>query len=356
MKPRSEPDMTGIQVLIAPDKFKGTLSARQAADAIAAVVEGYGGTAEVVPVADGGEGTVDAFGGANRASQVTGPLGTPVNAQWRLSPDGTAIIESAAASGLVIAGGAERNNPMGATTRGTGELIAEALDAKAREVLVGMGGSASTDGGLGALDALESYLPFRRGHVQVITDVTTPFRDAAMVFGLQKGATAAQIPILTERLKAIAGQLHESFGVDVWELPGSGASGGLSGGLAAAGASLVGGAELIAERLGLRAHLERCDLVVTGEGQFDSTSLSGKGPGLVAEEARRRDIPLLVIAGAIAPEVRATYPAVSLVELVGRDRALVDPVGSIEVAAAEGLRDVIDEVRRRKLAGNQGSA
>jgi glycerate kinase len=338
----------GVRVLVAPDKFKGTLSARQAAEAVAAVAVALGASVEILPMADGGEGTVEAFGGANRVSTVTGPLQVPVRAQWRLGPDGTAVIESAAASGLVVAGGAEHNDPLRATTCGTGELIAEALDLGAREVIVGMGGSASTDGGLGALEALEGHLPFRPGQVQVITDVTTPLRDAAVVFGPQKGVRVDQIPDLTARLADVARQLRERFGADVWELPRTGASGGLSGGLAAAGASLAGGAELIADRLGLAAYLERCDLVVVGEGRFDSTSLTGKAPGLVIEEAARRGLPVLVIAGSVAPEVASIHPAVSLVDAVGLEMALGDPEGSVKAAAEQGLHEVLPVVRRRE--------
>lgn len=345
----TQPDLADVHVLVAPDKFKGTLTARQAAEAIAVAVRAMGGTVEMLPIADGGEGTVDAFGGPNRTSTVTGPLHTPVAAGWRLA-DGIAVIESAAACGLVVAGGAEGNDPMSATTRGAGELIAEALTAGAREVLVGMGGSASTDGGIGALEALAEHLPLPPGRVQVLTDVTTPYRDAAVVFGPQKGASAEQIAILTERLQNAAGALRNRFGVDVWDLPRAGASGGLSGGLAAAGAELTGGAEMVTDRLGLGERLERADAVVTGEGQFDATSLAGKGPGLVVAEAQLRGIPVLVVAGVVSPDVSGTCPTVSMVSTVGPDEALRNPERSLSTAAEAGLRQLLAQLRERRRA------
>lgn len=339
-------ELQGARVLVAPDKFKGTLTARQAAEAIAVAARALGaGDVQILPMADGGEGTVEAFGGANRVSTVTGPLHRPVTAAWRLGADGTAVIESAAASGLVVAGGADGNDPLRATTKGTGELIAQALEAGATEVIVGMGGSASTDGGMGALEALEGHLPLPPGRVRVITDVTTPFRDAARVFGPQKGVTVEQIPALTERLRQVAGTLQDRFGVDVWDLPRGGASGGLSGGLAAAGAILSGGAELIADRLGLTHYLDDVDLVVTGEGQFDETSLAGKAPGLVAAEAAARGLPVLVIAGVISPDAADRFPAVSLVDAVGTNRAIASPEESVTIAAEQALRHLAGKVR-----------
>src|SRR5205823_3062176 len=147
-----------------------------------------------LPLADGGEGTLDALGGANRLSRVTGPLGEPVEAEWRLG-HGDAVIEMARASGLTLAGGRERNDPLAATARGTGELIAAAIAAGAERILVAVGGSATTDGGLGAVEAL-GWEPFRT-EVEVACDVRTPFLEAARVFGPQKGADPAQVEELT---------------------------------------------------------------------------------------------------------------------------------------------------------------
>ncbi len=151
-----------VHIVAAPDKFKGTASAREIADAIAAAAEVSGATCTRIPMADGGEGTLEALGGPNRTSLVTGPLGNPVEAEWRL--DGkSAVIEMARSSGLVLAGGPDENDPLGATTAGVGELIGNAIDAGASTIIIGVGGSATTDGGLGALDALRRARGGRRG-------------------------------------------------------------------------------------------------------------------------------------------------------------------------------------------------
>src|SRR5690606_20289937 len=156
-----------------------------------------------LPMADGGEGFLDVLGGANRTTTVTGPLGAPVEAGWRLSK-GLAVIEMAAASGLELVGGADENDPVAATTAGTGELIAEAVDAGARRVLVGLGGAATTDGGLGALQAIHPPQRMRGIDLVVACDVRTRFVDAATVFGPQKGASSAQVELLRRRLERLA--------------------------------------------------------------------------------------------------------------------------------------------------------
>lgn len=240
-----------------------------------------GWTCEELPFADGGEGMLNAFGGANRETVVTGPLGSPVTAGWRLEAD-LAVVEMAQASGLELAGGADGNAPLSATTRGTGELIAAALDVGARRVFVGVGGSATTDGGLGAVEVLVPYAPLdgsRGGQVFVACDVSTAFVDAATVFGPQKGADTPQVAALTRRLHALAKRYVSEHGVDVRRLPGSGGAGGLGGGLAALGASLTSGFELIADELELAAACRQADLVLTGEALLDAQSLAGKVVG-----------------------------------------------------------------------------
>ncbi len=236
------------QVLVAPDKFRGTLTARQAAAAIAAGAARAGWAAVELPLADGGEGTLDVLGGGNRRTTVTGPLGEPVDAEWRLEEDGTAVVEAALACGLSLAGGPQGNDPLRATSRGVGELVAAAVAEGAQRVVVAVGGVASTDGGTGAVEALPAPLPVP---VDVAYDVDARFLEAADVFAPQKGATPAQVQLLRGRL----GEL------DVPDLPGSGAAGGLAGGLAAAGARLVPGFDLVAARLGLDERLAEADLV-----------------------------------------------------------------------------------------------
>ncbi len=322
-------------VVAAPDKFRGTATAGEVAAAIARAVAAAGGTCDVAPVADGGEGTLEAIGGARRVTTVRGPLGDPVEAEWRLQPDGTAVVEMARASGLTLAGGPEGNDPLRASTAGTGELIAAALDAGARRVVVGVGGSASTDGGLAALTALN---PRRRLHagveLLVACDVETLFVDAAEVFAPQKGATPAQVALLRRRLERLAHIYVRDYGVDVTELPGSGAAGGLAGGLAAAGALLVGGFELVAEALSLAERIAGADLVVTGEGTLDAESFEGKATGGVVDLARAAGVPVLVVAGDVLadelPALPASVVVVSLVARFGRERALADPAGCVE--------------------------
>lgn len=320
--------VTAPLLLAAPDKFRGTATAAQVAEAIARAARDAGWRVETVPVADGGEGLLDCLGGANRTTTVTGPLGRPVAAGWRL--DGPrAVVEMATASGLALTGG--RNDPLAATTRGTGELVRAAVAAGATDVVVGAGGSATTDGGLGAVEVLRDLAPLdgsRGVRVTVATDVTTTFVDAARVFGPQKGADAAQVGVLTARLTDLAGRYRAEFGVDVTALPGGGAAGGLAGGLAALGAGIRPGFALVADLLGLPARVAAADLVVTGEGRFDATSLLGKVTGSVVDLCRTAGTPVVVVAGA-ADGTDTPAPVVSLTERFGAERALADPLGCL---------------------------
>jgi glycerate 2-kinase len=299
-----------MRLLAAPDKFRGTLTAREAAAAIAAGAALAGWTAVELPLADGGEGTLDVLGGGNRLTTVTGPLGVPVEAAWRLDEDGTALIEAAQACGLSLAGGAEGNDPVRATSRGVGELVAAAIAEGAATVVVAVGGVASTDGGVGAVEALPSPLPVP---LDVACDVEARFLDAADVFAPQKGATPEQVRILRERLAKLA----------VPDVPGAGAAGGLAGGLAAIGARLVPGFELIASKLGFEERLREADLVVTGEGRLDATSITGKVAGRVLDRANVAGVGTLVIAGDVAPE--SPIEAISLVARYGAERAFTEP-------------------------------
>jgi len=293
--------MGAMHVLACADKFRGTLTASEFGEAVAAGAEGH----EVViqPLADGGEGTLDAFGGPNRRTTVTGPLGDPVDAAWRLS-GGRAVIEMARASGLSLVGGADGNDPLEANTVGTGELIAKAVEAGAREIIVGLGGSATTDGGLGALRALPAPSRLRGVDLVVACDVETRFADAAQVFGPQKGATAAQIRLLTARLERLVDVYRSEHGADVADVVGGGAAGGLAGGLVAAGARLESGAALIADAVDLYDKIESADLVVTGEGRVDATSFDGKVVGAVIELAAAAECDVLVIGGRIDDDAR----------------------------------------------------
>src|SRR5262249_44440274 len=308
---------TVAEAIVAPDKFRGSLTAAAAADAMAAGVEAAGFSARRIPVADGGEGTLDALlaarGGSTRTTTVTGPLGDPVAAQWGLLPDGTGVIEMARASGLQLVG--LRNDPLRASTRGTGELISAALRAGARRVIVGVGGSATTDGGLGAVDALRWSLA---GHdVAVARDVATTFLDAATGYGPQKGATSAQVSLLTGRLARLAEVYQERTGVDVTELEGAGAAGGLAGGLAAIGAQLEPGFDVVARAAGLDDALAGAALVVTGEGKLDPTSFEGKVVGGVLEWAADEGVAKrVVIVGQATQEGRDELSVLGDVQLL----------------------------------------
>ncbi len=321
-----------MRVVAAVDKFRGTASAADVAHAIGQACWELGHDCTEIALADGGEGLLDALGGANRTSTVTGPLGTPVKAPWRLHRN-TAIIEMALASGLVLAGSAEGNDPLAATTAGTGELIDHALVAGAKRIIVGLGGSATTDGGLGALRAIKAPIRLRGVELLVACDVTTTFVHAAEVFGPQKGATPAQVRLLTGRLERLADQYVEEFGVDVRVIPGSGAAGGIAGMLAALGGMLVPGFDLVADELGLHDAVDGADLVITGEGHLDKQSFDGMVVGGVAGVAAEFGVPVGAIVGIADDDVRDRIPTIAIADEYGLERATREPLWCIERAA-----------------------
>lgn len=316
-------------VLIAPDKFKGTLSGQAFCAVVEEIVASHEMHATAVPLADGGDGTLDAFGGPNRETTVTGPDGQPVVCPWRLDGD-QAIIETALCSGLVIAGGAEQNDPMAATSKGSGEIIAEAVAQGAKTIVVGIGGSAMTDGGEPALRAIQAASgPWNNVDILVACDVQTPFVQAAAVFGPQKGASPEQVEVLTERLEGLRAAYKDEFGIDVHETPGSGAAGGLGGALLALGATFKPGIELVADQQDYYTKLADADVVITGEGKLDQTSLVGKVVGSVIESTEK---PVIVIAGQADADV-VLPPHVRLIDLAadhGLDQAMADPAGCIQ--------------------------
>ena len=330
-----------MRVLATLDKFRGTASAAEAASAVSAACWELGFDCREVPMSDGGEGILDVLGGPNRTATVTGPLGRPVDAAWGIHGR-VAIIEMARASGLVLAGGARGNDPLGATTAGTGELVERAIESGARTVIVGLGGSATTDGGLGAVEVLRSPARFGTIELRVACDVRTPFLDAAAVFAPQKGASPAVVSMLTARLHQLADRYERDFGVDVRPLEGGGAAGGLAGGLAALGARLLGGFDLVADHVDLDDRVAEADLVVTGEGHLDAQSLDGKVVGGVCEVAVAAATPVLVIVGSADAEARATLEAtatasapitvIDLVATFGTDQAFTEPLRCIEQA------------------------
>ena len=327
-----------MRVLAAVDKFKGTATAAQVATAISHACWELGHECVELPIADGGEGTLEALGGANRVNTVTGPLGDPVQAEWRLHR-GTAVIEMSRASGLTLVGGAEGNDAMAATTTGTGELIDMALDLGAKKIVVCLGGSATTDGGLGCVRAITSPHRLRSVQLLVACDVQTLFTDAAPVFAPQKGASPAQVDMLRGRLERLAQMYQQQYGVDVRALPGTGAAGGLAGGLVAVGGRLLPGFDLVADELDLHDRIVEADLVITGEGYLDVQSFDGKVVGGVQALCIGLDTPVAAIVGDTDTDVADRIHLRSLVAEFG-ERAMREPLWCIEHAAVDLLREM----------------
>jgi glycerate kinase len=312
-------------VLVAPDSFKGTFSAPQVAGAIGRGLERAGlMPPDLCPVADGGEGTLDALlpqlGGELVAVAVQDPLGREIRAGFGLVEDGgTAIVEMASASGLGLVAEDERD-AWAASTYGTGQLIAAAAEAGAQVILVAVGGSATTDGGAGALEAIADHGGIRGAQIVVLTDVRTVFEDAPKVFGPQKGADPDMVVKLRERLDELAATLPR----DPRGVPMTGAAGGLSGGLwAAHGAKLEPGAPFVLDALGFDERMRASRAVVTGEGKLDEQTLEGKLVGEIGTRARQAGVPLHAIVGtdALDPfgkriiDLQRTLEATTLEEL-----------------------------------------
>jgi glycerate kinase len=286
-------------VLVAPDSFKGTFRASEVAGAIGRGLERAGlMPPDLCPLADGGEGTMEALllalGGEVAGVEVQDPLGRPVQAQFALVEDGgTAVLEMASASGLGLVAEPERD-AWAASTYGTGELICAAVDAGAQVVLVGVGGSATTDGGAGAIEAIDAHGGLGGARIVVLSDVRTPFERAPAVYGPQKGADPDMVRRLEERLDELAIRLPR----DPRGVPMTGAAGGLSGGLwAAYGALLERGAPFILDALGFDARMRAARAVVTGEGKLDEQTLEGKLVGEIGTRTRQAGVPLHAIVG-----------------------------------------------------------
>ena len=377
-----------MRVLVAPDKFRGTLSAASAADAIAAGIRRAipDAAIDVVPMADGGEGTLDALvaalGGQTHERTVSGPLGDPVRATYAVVPSAsgpTAVIEMARASGLALI--ARRRDPLRASTRGTGELIGAAAAAGVPSAVVCIGGSATNDAGAGMAQALGIRLRDEQGNelapggaallglaridardldpavramrIVAATDVDNPLfgpNGASFVYGPQKGATPEQAALLDRALRHFAAIVHRDLGVDVRDLPGAGAAGGLGAGLIAfLGARLRPGVEVVMEAVGLRVRLEGADLVVTGEGRFDEQSLRGKVPHGILSAAEEFGVPAVVLCGEQAIDVEGVRVE-SLVERFGEQVAREQARSSLETLAAE----VATDLARRGAGGGRG--
>jgi len=328
-----------LKIVIAPDKFKEALSAREVARAIERGIRRVLPDAQVdlVPMADGGDGTVDALlsatGGSPRQTRVSDPLGRPVEAAWGVLGDGrTAVIEMAAASGLALVP-VDRRDPTRTTTYGTGELIRAALDAGVSRILIGIGGSATTDGGTGAAQALGvTFLradgrrfdrPLTGGDlldisrivvdgrdarlaktaIEVACDVDNPLlgsRGAAAVYGPQKGATPEQVELLDRGLAHLAELIERDLGKDVREFPGAGAAGGLGAGLVAfCGARLRPGIDIVMDATRLHERIRGADLIITGEGRLDGQSMMGKVIAGVGRAGQAVGVPVVALVGSV---------------------------------------------------------
>ncbi len=349
-----------MKVLVAPDSFKGSLSAVRAARAMArGVLQACpGADVDLCPLGDGGEGTTEALihggGGEIRRARVTGPLARPVDATWGWLPGQVAVVEMASAAGLPLVPEGQRN-PLGTTTFGVGELVRQALDAGARIILMGLGGSATTDGGSGLAQALgvtfeggstpmtgadlralrRVDLGMRDPRLEAVTvtalcDVDAPLlgpRGAARVYSPQKGASPADVDELERGLARLA----ELVDPRAAALDGAGAAGGMGFGLCTLiGASLVSGTDFVFDRVGLRRRLGVCDLALTGEGRLDQQSLSGKVVGSMVREAQRAGVPVRAIIGSAGPGAERVMAA-------GLDgyQDLVSLAGSVEAAQHE---------------------
>ncbi len=328
-----------MKIVVAPNAFKGTLTASQAADAIATGVREVFPDADVVkvPVADGGDGTVEALVSANhgehRTARVEGPLGDPVDAEYGLIDSGsTGVVELATASGLALIP-PERRDPRRASTYGFGQLLAAARNEGVSQIIAGIGGSATNDGGAGMaqalgyrlLDAQDRELEhggaalarlqridsigfdrrWESVRVMVASDVTNPLtgpHGASAVYGPQKGADEHAVRELDAALARLAEVIKHDLGKDVANVPGAGAAGGTGAGLIAfLNATLVPGAPLVVEAAGLDAALDGADLVITGEGRVDEQTAYGKAPGEVAKRAKAVGVPVLLLAGSKGP-------------------------------------------------------
>ncbi|MFB6610514.1 glycerate kinase [Agromyces sp. NPDC056379] len=359
------------RVVIAPDSFKGTANAADAAAAIARGWQSVRADDEVItrPMADGGEGTLDAFeaavpGARRMRVAVRGPVSSAVITHWLLLPDGTGVVELAATSGITLL---DPLAPLDAHSAGFGEAIVDALDTGVERLLLALGGSASTDGGAGALSALGARFldadqatvqlgnrglgalavidlaglrPLPRGGALILGDVTNPLlgeRGAAAVFGPQKGADAATVAVLDANLARFA-RLVPDVASDT---PGAGAAGGTAFALLVWGAAMGGGAELIADALALERDIAGADLVITGEGRFDGQSEAGKAPSEVARLAASCGVPVALVAGAITAEPRGFAASVDLTRLAGGgEPAMADPLRWLEAAGARLAAEV----------------
>jgi glycerate 2-kinase len=370
-----------VRIVVAPDKFKGSLTGRAAGDAMArGLARAFpGAQIEVVPVADGGDGTadvlVDALGGKLVTVDVTGPDGADVSATYGSLPESRAVIELARASGLALIAPGE-NDPLTATTYGTGQLIAAAIDAGAKSIILAIGGSATNDGGVGALAALGARFTDASGKplapggaaletlaaidldplsarlrgvsLDIASDVDNPLcgpNGASAIYGPQKGADPKKVRTLDGALAHYADVVEKHIGARLRDVPGAGAAGGVGFGfMALAGARLRPGAELVLEAIAFDGTINGADLIVTGEGRMDKQTLEGKAPYAVAQAGRRHGIPVIAIAGSLgcSSDVLEEIGLVTAVSIINEPMTIADATSR----AASLTEDAADRIAR----------
>ncbi len=363
-----------MKILIAPDSFKGSNSSIEVASHIEIGIRRVFPEAETVkiPIADGGEGTVEALvfggGGTFHTAEVTGPMGNPVTATYGVLPGGTGVIEIAAASGLPLVAEDERN-PMLTTTFGVGELILEVLNRGCTNIVIGLGGSATNDGGVGMAQALGVSFKDKNGvelelgasgiaelatvdvsamnpkvakaSIVIASDVNSPLygpSGASAIFGPQKGADEDMVIELDSALGHLANTVKAQLGVDMADISGAGAAGGLGYGLMAfCGAKMKTGIETIMDSVEINRHLSFCDLVITGEGRIDGQSVFGKVPVGVAKRAKKYGLPVLAITGGIGSGAEAVYEhgVDSIISIVSEPMTLGKAISKSEALLEE---------------------
>jgi len=373
-----------MKIVLAPDSFKGNLTSQQVASALEKGIKRVIPNANCikVPMADGGEGTVqslvEATGGKFIRKRVKGPAGRPVSARYGILSDGkTAVIEMAEASGLPDVEGTMDKNPMKTTTYGTGQLMMDAINKGVTHIILGLGGSATIDGGAGMAQALGIRFLDKKGcelkelgaggmlnkvasidmsgmdsrmkkaKVTVASDVENPLcgkKGAAYVFGPQKGATPVMVKNLDENLKHFAGIIKKELRKDVMKLKGAGAAGGLGAGLVAfTGAKLKSGVDIVVEATGLEKHLKGADLCITGEGRVDFQTAFGKTPSGVAKAARKQKVQTIAIGGALTDDARGVFEhgIDGLASACARDMSLQEAMSNSRAHLANSAERVI---------------
>ena len=373
-----------MKIVLAPDSFKGNLTSQQVASALEKGIKRVIPNANCikVPMADGGEGTVqslvEATGGKFIRKRVKGPAGRPVSARYGILSDGkTAVIEVAEASGLPDVEGTMDKNPMKTTTYGTGQLMMDAINKGVTHIILGLGGSATIDGGAGMAQALGIRFLDKKGcelkelgaggmlnkvasidmsgmdsrmkkaKVTVASDVENPLcgkKGAAHVFGPQKGATPVMVKKLDENLKHFAGIIKQDLRKDVMKLKGAGAAGGLGAGLVAfTGAKLKSGVDIVVEATGLEKHLKGADLCITGEGRVDFQTAFGKTPSGVAKAARKQKVQTIAIGGALTDDARGVFEhgIDGLASACARDMSLQEAMSNSRTHLANSAERVI---------------